>query len=102
MRREQGGPLAEIVTQAVGERLYEAEVTVDGEHYAYRVSVPDDLVERVGADPAAIVRATIAFLLDREPPTSIMERFDCSVVSRYFPDYEAQLPRYLEGPGTPR
>lgn len=94
--------MAEIVTQAVDERLYEAEVTVDGGHYAYRVSVPDDLVERVGADPPAIVRATIAFLLDREPPTSIMERFDCSVVSRYFPDYEAELPRYLEGPGTPR
>jgi hypothetical protein len=92
--------MAEIVTQAVDERLYEAEVTVEGRHYAYRVSVPDDLVERVGADPAAIVRATVAFLLDREPPTSIMERFDCSVVSRYFPEYEAELPRYLEGPGA--
>lgn len=92
--------MAEIVTQAVDEQLYEAEVTVEGRHYAYRVSVPDDLVERAGADPAAIVRATVAFLLDREPPTSIMERFDCSVVSRYFPEYEAELPRYLEGPGA--
>jgi len=94
--------MAQIVTQAVDERLYEAEVTVDGRHYAYRVSVPDDLVERVGADRAAIVRATIAFLLDREPPTSIMARFDCSVVARYFPEYETELPRYLEGPGTTR
>jgi hypothetical protein len=94
--------MAEIVTQAVDEQLYEAEVTVDGSHYAYRVSVPDDLAERIGADPAAIVRATVAFLLDREPPTSIMERFDCSVVARYFPEYEAELPRYLEGPGTRR
>jgi hypothetical protein len=92
--------MAEIVTQAVEERLYDAEVTVDGAHYAYRVSVPDGLVEQVGADPAAIVRATIAFLLDREPPTSIMQRFDCSVVARYFPEYQAELPRYLEGPGT--
>ena len=94
--------MAQIVTQAVDERLYEAEVTVDGRHYAYRVSVPDDLVERVGADRAAIVRATIAFLLDREPPTSIMARFDCSVVARYFSEYETELPRYLEGPGTTR
>jgi hypothetical protein len=93
--------MAEIVTQAVDEQLYEAEVTVDGDHYAYRVSVPDDLVERVGAEPAAIVRATLAFLLDREPPTSIMRQFDCSVVSRYFPEYESELPRYLEGPGSP-
>jgi hypothetical protein len=64
------------------------------------VSVPDSLVQRIGADPAAIVRATLAFLLDREPPTSIMQRFDCSVVSRYFPEYERELPRYLEGPGA--
>ena len=92
--------MAEIVTQAVDGRFYEAEVTVEGRHYAYRVSVPDGLAERVGADPAAIVRATLAFLLDREPPASIMERFDCSVVSRYFPEYEAELPRYLEGPGA--
>jgi hypothetical protein len=93
--------MAEILTQAVDERLYQVEATVDGSHYAYRVSVPEDLVERIGAEPAAIVRATIAFLLDREPPTSIMERFDCSVVSRFFPEYEAELPHYLEGPGTP-
>ncbi len=38
--------MAEIVTQAVEEQLYEAEVTVDGRHYAYRVSVPDDLPRR--------------------------------------------------------
>jgi hypothetical protein len=92
--------MAEIVTRAVDEQLYEAEVTHQGEHYSYRVSVPDDLVERTSAEPAAIVRATVAFLLDREPPTSIMERFDCSVVSGYFPEYEAELPRYLEGPGV--
>ena len=92
--------MAEIVTQAVEKQVYEAEVTVDGRHYAYRVSVPDDLIERVGAGPAAIVRATIAFLLDREPPTSIMDRFDCSVVEGYFPEYETELPRYLEGPGA--
>jgi hypothetical protein len=92
--------MAEIVTQAVDEQLFEADVTIDGRRYAYRVSVPDDLVGRIGADPSAIVRATLAFLLDREPPTSIMERFDCSVVARYFPEYESELPRYLEGPGT--
>jgi uncharacterized protein (DUF1786 family) len=92
--------MAEIVTRAVDEGLYEAEVTQDGGHYAYQVSVPDDLVERTGAEPAAIVRATLAFLLDREPPTSIMRRFDCSVVPGFFPEYEAELPNYLEGPGA--
>jgi hypothetical protein len=92
--------MVEIVTQAIDERGYEAEVNVDGKRYTYQVTVPDDLAARVGAEPAAIVRATIAFLLDREPPTSIMGRFDCSVVSGYFPEYEDELPRYLEGPGS--
>jgi hypothetical protein len=94
--------MAEIVTRAVDEQLYVAEVTQNGGHYAYQVTVPDDLVERIGAEPAAIVRATIAFLLDREPPTSIMRRFDCSVVPSFFPEYEAELPGYLEGPDAER
>jgi Peptidase dimerisation domain len=95
-----GGAMVEIVTQAVDGEGYQAEVTVDTRRYTYQVSVPDDLAERVGADPATIVRATVAFLLDRKPPTSIMRRFDCSVVAGYFPEYEAELPRYLEGPGS--
>jgi hypothetical protein len=94
--------MAEIVTRAVDQQLYEAEVTQQGGRYAYLVSVPDDLVERTGADPATIVRATLAFLLDREPPTSIMARFDCSVVSGFFPEYEAELASYLEGPDAER
>jgi hypothetical protein len=93
--------MAQIVTHAVGEQLYEVEVTDRGAIHRFRVSVPDDLLERVDADPASIVRATFAFLLEREPVDSILGTFDCSVVSRYFPDYEAELPRYLEGPGTP-
>ena len=44
-----------------------------------------------------VARATIAFLLDREPPGSIMPSFDCTVVPRYFPEYEAELPGYLQG-----
>jgi hypothetical protein len=92
--------MVEIVTQAIDGKGWQADVTVDSQRYSYQVTVPDDLAERVGADPAAIVRATIAFLLDREPPTSILPRFDCSVVAGYFPDYEAELPRYLEGPGS--
>ncbi|HZD00756.1 MAG TPA: hypothetical protein VFA46_11380 [Actinomycetes bacterium] len=91
--------MAEIVTRAVDEQLYEVEVTDRGARHRFRVSVPDDLVERTGADPAAIVRATFAFLLEREPVGSILTTFDCSVVSRYFPEYESELPRHLEGPG---
>jgi hypothetical protein len=36
-------------------------------------------------------------LLDREPKESILGRFDVTVISRYFPEFERELPRYLSG-----
>ena len=39
--------------------------------------------------------AAFRFLLDREPKESILRRFDVTVISRYFPEFERELPRYL-------
>jgi hypothetical protein len=41
------------------------------------------------------LEAAFRFLLDREPRESIMGRFDVTVISRYFPEFEQELPRYL-------
>ncbi|MDW6026562.1 hypothetical protein SAZ10_32860 [Mesorhizobium sp. BAC0120] len=41
------------------------------------------------------VEAAFRFLLDREPKEAILSRFDVSVISRYFPDFEAKLPQYI-------
>ncbi len=38
-----------------------------------------------------LVRRSFDFLLEREPPSSILGRFDLSVIERYFPDYDQQL-----------
>lgn len=38
-------------------------------------------------DMDRLVRETFAFLLEREPRTSILRAFDLSEVSRYYPDY---------------
>jgi hypothetical protein len=43
------------------------------------------------ADKAALVRASFEFLLEREPNTSILGRFDLPVIGRYFPEYEKQI-----------
>lgn len=45
--------------------------------------------------PETCVEAAFRFLLDREPKESILGRFDLSVISRYFPEFERELPRYL-------
>ena len=45
--------------------------------------------------PEHCVKAAFRFLLDREPKEAILSRFDVSVISRYFPDFETKLPRYI-------
>lgn len=45
--------------------------------------------------PENVVAAVFRFLLEREPRESILPRFDVADVSRYFPDFEAELPRHL-------
>lgn len=45
--------------------------------------------------PERCIEAAFRFLLDREPKESILGRFDVSVISRYFPEFERELPRYL-------
>jgi hypothetical protein len=45
--------------------------------------------------PEAVVRESFAFLLEREPNTSILGEFSLDVISRYFPEYSQELPRRL-------
>ena len=45
--------------------------------------------------PEATVEAAFRFLLDREPKESILRRFDLTVIARYFPEFERELPQYL-------
>jgi hypothetical protein len=62
------------------------------------VSVPSGFAEGVGmADISAeeLVRASFAFLLDREPASSVLPRFSLDVISRYFPEYGTELRSYL-------
>jgi hypothetical protein len=42
-------------------------------------------------DVERLVYETTAFLLEREPKESILRSFDITVVSRYFPEYEAEI-----------
>ena len=65
---------------------------------SHSVSVPDGLANSLGAGdvPAEeLVRASFAFLLDREPATSILTKFSLEMISRYFPEYPSELRNYL-------
>ncbi|RIA56857.1 hypothetical protein [Dichotomicrobium thermohalophilum] len=52
-------------------------------------------LSRGDTTPDQIIEAAFQFLLDREPKESILARFDVSVISRYFPEFERELSRYL-------
>ncbi|HZC38590.1 MAG TPA: hypothetical protein VE221_07945, partial [Sphingomicrobium sp.] len=48
-----------------------------------------------GRTPDELIDAAFRFLLDREPKESILRSFDVSVIGRYFPEFEHNLPEYL-------
>jgi hypothetical protein len=45
--------------------------------------------------PEHCIEAAFQFLLDREPQEPILRRFDITAISRYFPEFERELARYL-------
>jgi len=48
-------------------------------------------LEPGATDPTELVRRSIDFLLQREPPTSILRSFDLPAIGHYFPEYEAAI-----------
>jgi hypothetical protein len=64
----------------------------------HHVTMSREICDRLTADkhtPERCLEAAFRFLLDRAPKESILERFDVTVISRYFPEFERELPHYL-------
>jgi hypothetical protein len=64
----------------------------------HQVTMAQETYERLTAGKHArerCVEAAFRFLLDREPKEAILGRFDMTVISRYFPEFEQALPHYL-------
>lgn len=75
---------------------FRVELVGDGEPSTHHVEVPDGLATRLGwleADEDRLVECSFAFLLEREPASSILSRFGLEVIGRYFPEYEAEMRR---------
>lgn len=73
------------------------DVTIDvegGPTTRHEVTVRAADLERLdpGAlDPHLLVDRSFRFLLQREPPSSILRSFDLLEIARYFPEYEASI-----------
>lgn len=74
------------------------EVDISNEHSRthHRVTVRRADYERLTGgrvSPEMLIRESFAFLLEREPPESILPAFDLPVIGRYFPEYAHELER---------
>ena len=64
----------------------------------HHVTMSREMCERLTAGehaPERCLEAAFRFLLDREPKESILRRFDLTAISRYFPEFEREMPRYF-------
>jgi hypothetical protein len=75
------------------------EVTVKGRVTTkHSVTVDPSYYEKLSGKripPATLVEKSFEFLLEREPNTSILRRFNLSVISQYFPEYESTIHEML-------
>ncbi len=64
----------------------------------HRITMSQETYGRIlkgGQTPENCVKGAFLFLLDREPKEAILEQFDITVISRYFPEFEKELPEYM-------
>jgi len=45
--------------------------------------------------PEELIQCSFEFLLERESKESILNRFNVSVISRYFPEYSSEILKYF-------
>lgn len=82
-------------TEGTNRWTYDVRVEAAGHTHEYEVTLgwaDYDLWSRGRVAPERVVRAAFEFLLDKEPASSILSKFDCSVIRRYFPEVDAELP----------
>ena len=77
---------------------FAVELTDNGTTHQYDVTLSwsdYDLWSHGRVAPERVVKAAFEFLLDNEPASAIMSKFDCAVIRRYFPEVDSELPGRL-------
>lgn len=83
-----------------GDRRYLVAVQGSGVNTSHSVEVPEGLADELGwgeAPEADLVRASFDFLLEHEPPQSILRSFSLEVIGTYFPQYRSEMRRRSPG-----
>ncbi len=86
-----------IQVEAIDERTFKVTVTA-ASTTTHTVTVDPGYCHQLTGghtDALTLVKKSFEFLLEREPNTSILRRFDLPVIGRYFPEYEETIRRML-------
>jgi hypothetical protein len=87
--------MPDIDIAAADANTYDVTITEDdGEQTSHRVWVPPSVLTDLGLSEAqepVLVRASMAYLLEREPASSILPQFGLDEIARFFPNYPTEI-----------
>jgi hypothetical protein len=89
---------AKIEVEKFDASRFRVRVIEDESESSHQVTLNPKDFQRISGGavgPEELIRKSFQFLLDREPKESILSRFDLTVISRYFPEYEQEIKRKL-------
>ena len=86
--------MPDIDIAATDANTYDVTITDEGEQTSHRVWVPPSILTDLGLSEAqepVLVRASMAYLLEREPASSILPQFGLDEIARFFPNYPTEI-----------
>ena len=98
IRLRVGSMTREITVERINDSEFRVRIIEGGSESSHRVTLsPKDYSRLTGGktEPEELVRRSFEFLLERESKESILNRFDLSVISRYFPEFDREIKRRL-------
>lgn len=88
--------MSDVSVEPIDDTTYRVTVSDEGGTTTHEVTVDPGEARRLsGGDAPGLVDASFRFLLEREAKESIMRKFDLSVISRFFPEYQTKIGDYL-------
>jgi hypothetical protein len=80
---------AQVTVKRLADSRYRVNVEQGKTQTTHEVTVtPEDVARYApGSTPERLLEASFEFLLEREPASSILSRFELPIVERYFPEY---------------
>lgn len=74
----------------MGELVFDVQVTGNKNKTTHIVKMKKDYYERINTKllPEQVIKKSFEFLLDREPKESILTKFNITLISKYFPEFD--------------